>query len=224
MIHAKPWLRGLNFPYAWIRHPIISQVFKDSRHIRCSFVTHTSKFIDMAASMKSDDFRQELIQLHKSAFGWAMLCCGRDRDLAAEVLQEAYCRILMGAASFAEKSNFSTWVFGVIRHVAHEELRQQQRRRRLVQPNAQIASQACSAVDSKHVPIEQLELADQLGWALEQLSDRQREVLHLTFYENMTIEQAANTLDITVGSSRQHYQRGKASLRRILAKNWECKR
>jgi len=184
--------------------------------MRCLFVTHTSKFIDMVGSMESDEFRKELAKLHKSAFGWAMVCCGRERDLAAEVLQEAYCRILTGDASFAGKSEFSTWVFGVIRHVAHEEFRHQQRRRRFFQPNAQIAAQACAVVDFDHVTIEQHELAEQLCSALEKLSNRQREVLHLTFHENMTIEQAANILDITVGSARQHYQRGKASLRRLL--------
>jgi RNA polymerase sigma-70 factor (ECF subfamily) len=171
----------------------------------------------MAGSMESDESRKELAQLHKSAFGWAMVCCGRNRDLAAEVLHQAYCRILAGDASFAGNSKFSTWVFGVIRHVAHEEIRRRQRQRRLFQPNTPIAAQACAVVDSEHATIEQCELAEQLCSALEELSDRQREVLHLTFYENMTIEQAANILDITVGSARQHYQRGKAALRRILA-------
>lgn len=96
------------------------------------FVTHTSKSIDVAGSMESGEIRKQLAQLHKSAFGWAMVCCGRDRDLAAEVLQQAYCRILTGDASFAGKSNFSTWVFGVIRNVALEEFRHQQRRHRLL--------------------------------------------------------------------------------------------
>jgi RNA polymerase sigma factor (sigma-70 family) len=174
--------------------------------------------------MESDELGKELAQLHKSAFGWAMVCCGRNRDLAAEVLQQAYCRILTGDASFAGKSKFSTWVFGVIRHVALEEFRHQQRQRRLIQSNAQIADQASAVVDSDHVTIEHRELAEQLSSALEKLSGRQREVLHLTFYENMTLEQAANIMNITVGSARQHYQRGKASLHRILTARREVER
>ena len=169
--------------------------------------------------MEADEIRNKLAQLHKSAFGWAMVCCGRNRDLAEEVLQQAYCRILAGNALFAEKSKFSTWVFGVIRHVAFEECRRQQRCNR--QNNLQIADQQVAIVHSEYVSLEHQELAEQLRSALEKLSDRQREVLHLTFYENLTLEQAAEILEITVGAARQHYHRGKTSLQRILAKRRE---
>ena len=167
--------------------------------------------------MESGEVREQLAQLHESAFGWAMVCCGRDRDLAADVLQQAYCRVLSGHSAFAGKSTFSTWVFGVIRHVAHEELRLRHRRRLLVQPDCSIPARECAAVGFEDAAIEQRELAMRLNAALERLSDRQREVLHLVFYEDMTIEQAAHILKITVGSARQHYQRGKSSLHRILA-------
>jgi RNA polymerase sigma-70 factor (ECF subfamily) len=168
--------------------------------------------------MELDAIREELAELHNSAFGWAMVCCGRDQDIAAEVLQQAYCRILGGDASFAGKSEFSTWVFGVIRNVAREEIRRCQRRQQRFQT---IDLAQTKARDANHAGIEERELAEQLAAAQARLSGRQREVLHLTFYEDMTIEQAARVLEITVGSARKHYQRGKAALRRILATNRE---
>jgi RNA polymerase sigma factor (sigma-70 family) len=139
------------------------------------------------------------------------------------VLQGAYCRILAGDASFAGKSEFSTWVFGVIRHVALEEFRKEQRQRKLFHRNAQIADRDRVATTTDPVSMEQRERAEQLGSALETLSNRQREVLHLTFYDNMTIEQAAKILGISIGSARQHYHRGKESLRHILSTNRERK-
>ena len=174
--------------------------------------------------MESDALRDELAQLHSSAFGWAMVCCGRDRDLAADVLQQTYCRILSGDASFAGQSEFSTWVFGVIRNIAREEYRCQQRRLQRYRFHSEITVQSCAAVDAGDVTVEQEELFEQLNSALEQLSDRQREVLHLTFYENMTIQQSAHILDIAVGSARQHYERGKASLRRIFSARRELEK
>ena len=168
--------------------------------------------------MKSDELRKQLEKLHNSAFGWAMVCCARDPDCAVEVLQEAYCRILSSGTSFFGESTFSTWVFGVIRNVAREETRHRRRRKLeaidavLDQPNTN---------ESPESDVERRELAERLQAALAKISDRQREVLHLTFYHNMTIEQAAGILEITVGSARQHYQRGKAALRQILIPNQE---
>ena len=163
--------------------------------------------------MKSDELREQLVKLHDSAFGWAMVCCARDHDRAVEVLQESYCRILNSGTSFSGESTFSTWVFGVIRNVAREETRHR-RSRKLEAIDAVLDQQNINA--SPESDVERRELVEQLQSALAKISDRQREVLHLTFYQGMSIEQAASILKITVGSARQHYQRGKAALRKIL--------
>jgi RNA polymerase sigma-70 factor (ECF subfamily) len=52
--------------------------------------------------------------------------------------------------------------------------------------------------------------------ALNTLSPRQREVLHLVFYQDLTIAAAADVLGVSVGAARVHYERGKAQLRRLL--------
>ena len=179
----------------------------------------------MAGSMTPNEIRKELERLHHSAFGWAMVCCGRDRDLAAEVLQQAYCRILAGDAVFTGNSMFSTWFFGVIRMMSLEEHRRRKRQQNVLPiEDAAFGNKANCKKDSIGVPIEQRELADQLSAALQKLSERQREILHLTFYENMTIEAASNVLGITVGSARQHYHRGKVALARTLVENRELER
>lgn len=172
--------------------------------------------------MGADSIKDRLMQLHDGAFGWAMLCCHRDRDLAADVLQQSYCRILAGDATFKGNSEFSTWVFGVIRRVALEEARRRERHQ--LESIRLKHTSADDLVESHQVRLEQRELSEQLVKALQRLPARQREVLHLAFYEGMTVEQAAGVLEISVGSARQHYQRGKESLRRILAASREFER
>ncbi len=52
--------------------------------------------------------------------------------------------------------------------------------------------------------------------ALYGLSQRQSEVLQLVFYHEMTIEESAKVMQISLGSARTHYARGKSNLARLL--------
>jgi RNA polymerase sigma-70 factor (ECF subfamily) len=52
--------------------------------------------------------------------------------------------------------------------------------------------------------------------ALAVLSVRQREVLHLVFYQDLTIGEAAEVLNLNLGTARTHFERGKRQLRKML--------
>ena len=65
-------------------------------------------------------------------------------------------------------------------------------------------------------PVIRDETSRQLVVALKQLSARQRDMMHLVFYQDLTIAGAADVIGISVGSARVHYERGKARLRQIL--------
>jgi RNA polymerase sigma-70 factor (ECF subfamily) len=58
---------------------------------------------------------------------------------------------------------------------------------------------------------------------LRALPGRQRQVLHLVFHEDLTVEAAAGVRGVTVGSARTHYARGKARLRELLRDREEFK-
>jgi RNA polymerase sigma-70 factor (ECF subfamily) len=65
--------------------------------------------------------------------------------------------------------------------------------------------------------VERAERRRHLRALLGTLSTRQREVLDLVFYHDLTLTQAARVLGLTVGAVRRHYHRGKARLRAALA-------
>jgi RNA polymerase sigma factor (sigma-70 family) len=157
------------------------------------------------------ELERELEQLHSESWGWALACCARDRDLAEEVLQTAYLRIISKRAAFNGDSSFRTWVFGVIRWTARTELR-----RRLFWIRRHTNSDgAIALVDTSRGADEIAEQSDereQLTHALETLSRRQREVLQLVFYHDMTIEEAARVMRVSLGAARTHYERGKKAL------------
>jgi RNA polymerase sigma factor (sigma-70 family) len=150
------------------------------------------------------DLRCVLEQHHAASFGWALTCCGRDREEAEDVLQASYLKILDGRARFDGRSSVKTWLFGVIGRTAAEERRRSFFRRRMHDSHA-MQARIMSSSDAIS--------DDPLVTALALLAPRQREVLHLVFYQGLTIEDAARVMRVSVGTARTHYERGKQRLR-----------
>ncbi len=152
---------------------------------------------------------RELAAMHAASWGWALACCRRDRDQAEDALQQAYVKALSGRARHDGRSSLKTWFFGVVRLTALE-----QRRfaaigllRRKDAPETE-ELQAASSPD----PAVARETAEAVAACLSKLPERQREVLHLVFYEGLTIAEAALIMDVSLGTARQHYERGKANM------------
>jgi RNA polymerase sigma-70 factor (ECF subfamily) len=149
----------------------------------------------------------ELAELHPVSFAWALACCGFARQEAEDVLQTAYVKILDGRARFDGRSSLKTWLFAVVRHTAADL-----RRRRLVASlglDRLFSSLVRATPDEPAVGSEE---RTRVRAALARLSRRQREVLDLVFYHDFTVEEAARVMNVSVGSARVHYQRGKEHL------------
>ena len=162
--------------------------------------------------MISDDLEADLARHHRAAFGWALACCRWDRWEAEDVLQAAYLKVVDGRARFERRSAFRTWLFGVIRRTAAEE-----RRRRAL--GRFLPLSRFNGRDPGPSPDERVARAEataRLVAALRRLPARQRELLHLVFYQDLSIAEAAGVLGVSVGTARTHYERGKRGLRRLL--------
>ena len=146
----------------------------------------------------------ELERLHPASYAWSLSWCRRDRDEAEEVLQDVYVKILEGKARFDGRSSLKTWLFAVIRRTAAARAR-----RRIVR-DLLLAKWARQEVEV--APVEYSETAEILVGALQKLARRQRQVLELVFYHDMTIEDAASALNVSLGTARVHYERGKKQL------------
>lgn len=161
-------------------------------------------------TLTRDEIEHELKQLHQQSYAWALACCRRNPGDAEDVLQMTYLKILDGKAQFDGRSAFRTWLFGIIRHTAASKWRNFINHDRLLRVFFQRQSETSFAgADSG---VEYTANTRKLVHVLHSLSQRQREMLQLVFYHGMTIEEAAVTLGIGLGSARTHYARGKRNL------------
>jgi len=159
--------------------------------------------------MEISELKAELEKLHPASFGWALSCCRRNAAEAEEVLQTVYLKILQGKAVYRGESKLQTWLFAVIRKTAISERRKQWLR--TLVPGT--TSEAVSEVESE---FERSEMQQRFQQALAQLPPRQRETLHLVFYQDLSLSEAAQVMNISLGSARRHYERGKKRLRLAL--------
>ena len=153
--------------------------------------------------------RALLEEHHISAWGWALCCCKDNREMAEDVLHNTYLKILDGKATFRGHSTFQTWLFAVIRKTALRDLSRLTFRLEKITRFWSAASSPAEAESEYY----RWEVRTQLRKLLSELSHRQRQVLQLVFYHELTIEESAEILGISVGSARTHYQRGKDRLR-----------
>lgn len=135
----------------------------------------------------------------------------RGRGCLADGLSQAPDR----RRAFHGRSAFKTWLFAVIRSTARDTHRSIGRRLRLL--STWLASRAVAQEATAPALAYEHERRESVTRLLSGLSTRQRELLQLVFYHDLTVEQAADVLGISVGSARVHYERGKDNLRRRLA-------
>ena len=162
------------------------------------------------------ELKAELETLHSASFGWALNCCRRDRAEAEEVLQTVYLKILEGKACFRGEASLKTWLFAVIRKTAIGEHRKNLLRKLRWSDSSEQETILVSPLEQPGVAFEKSETQALFQNALKSLPRRQREALHLVFYQDLSLSEAAIVMGISIGSARQHYERGKKRVREFL--------
>lgn len=177
-----------------------------------NLAAQTTNIRELSYRMDIAELKTELEKLHDASFGWALACCGRNRADAEEILQCVYLKILQGKARYRGESKLQTWLFAVIRKTAITE-----RRKHYLRTLRPIAGTDRKTDQRKpEDDLERSEIQRRFQQALAGLPARQRETLHLVFYQDLSLREAAEVMNISIGSARRHYERGKKRLREVF--------
>ena len=160
--------------------------------------------------MQHNSIRSQLEQYHNDCYGWALHCCYQDREMAHEVLQTSYLKILERQNLFAGRSEFKTWAFTIIKNKAIDAFRKKRREINLFRTQDHFPD---IFYDEGTENVYDLNLPKSFfNEALGRLSERQRQLLQLVFYHDLSLNQSAKILNISQGSVRKHYDRAKKIL------------
>jgi RNA polymerase sigma-70 factor (ECF subfamily) len=169
------------------------------------------KLIRLAAGGDADA-ATTLIKLHQgSVYGYILRMSGRS-DVAEDVTQEAFTRVLVHIERFDPRFRFSTWLFTIARRVYLNMCE----KRRPVLSEDRINAQACRHADfAGEVDAREGRQAtrDMLEQALMNLPRDQREVMVLFYQHEWSIQQISDQTGLPAGTVKSHLHRGRARLR-----------
>lgn len=163
--------------------------------------------------------RFALRALYDREAGWLLAVAQRivrDRDLAHDVLQDAFLQVWQRASTYQRALGSARgWLYTVVRHRALDEARRQQREP-FVAEDAQLMSDAQQATqeapDTSHGAD-----AQSLQRCLDTLEERRRSCVVSAFVEGYTHEQIATQIGAPVGTVKSWIRRALLSLRECLS-------
>jgi RNA polymerase sigma-70 factor (ECF subfamily) len=153
-------------------------------------------------------FDELIVRWHVPLWRYLRRLSGND-DIAGDLAQESWVRILRGLSSLRDASRLRPWIFGIARRVAMDRLREQYMRNSV--EDASIEAIAAPAAD-EHL---ESDLAA-LEAGLAALPPRERETLALFYLRELTIEQMAVLLEVPAGTVKSRLFRARELLRREL--------
>ncbi|BBQ02211.1 RNA polymerase sigma factor (plasmid) [Burkholderia sp. SFA1] len=159
------------------------------------------------------DVRDELIE-HVPRLRRYARALLNNRDLADDLVQDTMERALSRTAMFEAGTDLRAWLFTVMHNVFVNQMRKASAR-------AAHVSVDDEGIDEREfaVPAPQFHSLDvrDLDYALQRLTDEQREVVLLVGLEEMSYAEVAIALDIPIGTVMSRLSRGRERLRALMA-------
>lgn len=132
-----------------------------------------------------------------------------NREVADELLQDVWLRVLQGLARMRDPATFRSWLFGIAHRAVMDHLRGRYAQGQLA--DVDLADIAADVLDEEQA---QARLDVERGLSL--LPVTEREVLTLFHLEELSLTEVATVLSIPVGTVKSRLHRARSLLRLAL--------
>lgn len=144
-----------------------------------------------------------------------------DRETAREAAQDTFVRAYRALPKFEGKSSFYTWLYRIATNVCLNVVQRENRRLDNVSLDAlqetyDIAPDRFFGAETPESDIERIDLRNKIQRVLNRLSPDHRAVVVLKDIEDMSQEEIAETLGISIGTVKSRLFRAREHLRDLL--------
>lgn len=161
----------------------------------------------------------ELIQRYQHRLLRYLLYLTSSRELAEDLFQEVWMRVLMRGAQFNGKARFDTWLFTIARNLVIDY-----RRKRTLASLDELVDGSSNddrpvtfeISDDQPTPFDRMasrEDAERVAEALLELDTVYREVLVLRFHEDLSLQEIATVTRAPLSTVKSRLYRGLASIK-----------
>ncbi|MGA3212215.1 MAG: RNA polymerase sigma factor [Terriglobales bacterium] len=184
----------------------------------CNFVSvMADENTEIARGLRSrdPDLLDRLIEKYQHRLLRYLVYVTGTRDLAEDLFQETWIRVLERGRQYDGRYEFSTWLFAIAHHLVIDHLRRRQP-----------ASLSSPAEDDEAVPIDipdtgkptafdltlQREQNEHISAGMQHLAAEYREALVLRFQEGMSLEEIARATSAPLSTVKSRVYRGLSAL------------
>lgn len=142
----------------------------------------------------------------------------QQRETAEDLTQNVFIRLYKAAPNYQPSARFSTYIFHIARKVLYNEFRHQQRKPSTGLEDLSPHHQEQALMDEGTQQYEEWE--EWMESALQQLPDRQKEVMLLHVQQGLPYEEIAAIMETPVSTVKSLLFRARQNLRNLLNQNF----
>lgn len=140
-----------------------------------------------------------------------------DRSRAEDLCQETFLKVLGGLGRFRGESGLKTWIFRIAHNVVTDHLRAADGAVESLDERAEAGVEPADPAPPPPERLDEQALRRAMERAMGELVPVQREVLHLLYWQELSVAEIAQVLDMPEGTVKTHLFRGRKALRRYAA-------
>jgi RNA polymerase sigma-70 factor (ECF subfamily) len=182
----------------------------------------------IARGLKSQDpeLLDHLIELYQHRLLRYLLFLTGKREVAEDLFQETWMRVLLRGGQYNGKARFDTWLFTIARNLMIDLSRKRTMASLDEMSDTSEDGRAVEFATGELSPLEEFELREdraEVAEVLMKLEPNYREVLVLRFHEELSLEEIANVTRTPLSTVKSRLYRGLAALKPEIERLRGCR-